>query len=487
MGGYYSDIISRQKFYDTSYSGEFTLEPGEDISKLIKLVGNYIFVEEMDIDLSELKSLKVGANVSVKDSVFGGGLTTAVNKVNLLSVNVAADMDQGELYVQIPELTKTYVRVDMGDYIGDTDELLECQSAQRELIESLPKQAEVEKLVRRYLKIALENIDNVSIGRKKELKVEGIAQKCTVLEVTIDGETMQKVMEAVLEEALKDKSLEKIIVEAANAASEDGDEIYENLTEEMEEMLDEIDGLYDDDTEMEWTVYVDSKGNIIGNVLEQETSWGKDSISILTARKGHNVAYEITCQDDGDTFLEISGTGKKSNDLLTGDFKVEYYDRSVVELKVTKLDIEKLKRGYVNGQVEATLSSELSKQLGNEIGSSTIANLVKKSSLLFDIRSSAQSMECKVTWNYDGAKYLGATLALKSDSGSKTAIPKGNSVIMIEDEDDFVDYYDEIDWNKFLTGLEKTGVLSETAEQLEDVIDDLDDLIEAGDFLRYIF
>lgn len=58
---------------------------------------------------------------------------------------------------------------------------------------------------------------------------------------------------------------------------------------------------------------------------------------------------------------------------------------------------------------------------------------------------------------------------------------------MIEDEDDFVDYYDEIDWNKFLTGLEKTGVLSETAEQLEDVIDDLDDLIEAGDFLRYIF
>lgn len=484
-GGYYSDIVSRLALYDTSYRAEFAIEPGEEMQQLIKLADMFIDLDDIGIDLSELKSLKVGADVSVKDSVMGYGLTTAVNKVNLLSANVVMDMEQGEMYLQIPELTKTYMGVELGDYIGDTDELLESQALNRELVKALPKQAEVEKLVRRYLTIALEHVEDVSIGRKKELKVEGIAQKCTELKVTIDGETMQKVLEAVLEEAQGDRNLEKIIVAVADAGGLDGDEIYDHFMEEIEYRLDHIDGLADDDRELKLTVYVDGKGNIIGIAGEWEDSWyGKCSVSALTARKGSNIAYEITNNQYGTKSLVLSGKGKKSGNLLTGDFEVKVYGESALDLKVSGLDMEKLKSGYLNGRIEIALSSSLSKELTDGIGIPALSSLIKKSSFLLDCKSSSNVVDCKATLKYDEGDILGVSLALKSGNGSKTSVPNSSSVIMIEDQDDIEDYYDEIDWNKFLNGLEKTGVLAEAAEKLEDVIDELDTLVGA---IRYIW
>lgn len=481
VGGYYSDILSWLEFYDTSYSGEFTLESGEEIQRLIKLEDALMDLDEAGIDLSALKSLKVGADVSIKDSVIGRGVTIAINEVDILSTNMIMDMNQGDMYLQIPELTKTYMGIE--DYMGvDADKLLAAQQeSYKELIQSLPKRANVEKLFSRYLMIALENIDDVSIGEKKELKVGEITQKCAELKAVIDGNTVRQVIEAILEEAMDDKNLEKIIVDMAEARGEDGDEVYDEFIEELEDMLDDVEYLADDDMEMKVTLYVDGKAGIIGMVMEQEDD-GK--FSVLTAKKGSNIAYEISSAEYGRDILEISGQGKKSGDLLTGDFEMKVYGQSALKLKVMDLDMEQLKRGYVNGKAEIKLSSELSRELSNEIDVSAASSIIKKSSLVINCKSSVKSIDCKADINYDGEKFLSATLTLKSGDGSKASIPKGNSVIMIEDGDDFMAYYDGIDWNKFLDGLEKTGVLSKMAEKLDDIIDDLDDLDDLDDVLR---
>lgn len=477
IGGYYGDVTSRLDIYDSGYSGEITLEPGEEIQKLVKLADAYL--EEVGVDLSAMKSLKVGVNASRKDNVMGLGLTTAVNKTNLFSANMVMDMDQGGVYLQIPELTKTYLGVEAEDYTDDWDDLLESQEMGKELIKSLPGSSEIEKLARRYLKIVAENIDNVSIGRKKELKVEGISQKCTELKVTVDGETMQKVMEAVLEETLRDKSLEKILVNVANAAGQDGDEVYEELTDEWERMLDRADDLADTDEEWKIVVYVDAKGNVIGlSVEEPDYDRYEFSYSMLTARKGNDIGYEISVVRWNEKEVEITGKGKLSGNLLTGEFQVGGSGHSLLELKVSGLDIEKVKRGYLNGKLEIALSSEVSKALSNEIDIPAISSIIKKSSLTLDCKTSAKSAEWKATVNYDGEKLLSLALDLKSGNGSKTSIPSGKSVILVEDADDIMDYYEEIDWNKFLAGLEKTEVFAETADLLEDVIDDLEDYLD---------
>lgn len=477
IGGYYGDIVSGMQFYDTSYSGEFTLEPGEDITKLAKLADGLMGLDEIGIDLSELKSLKIGADISIKDNVMGYGLTAALNKVNILSPNIVMDLGQGEMYLQIPELTKTYMGFDMEEYMDDDyDELADLQAANRDALQGLPRQGEVEKLIKRYFTLVLENIDDVSIGRKKELKVGGLSQKCTELKVTIDGDAMEQILEAVLEEAMGDKTLEKIIVGMAEARGEDGDDAYDDFIESLEYRLDHLDYYVDEDNEIKMTLYVDRKGNIIGRVIEQEDYWGDSSFSVLTARKGSKIAYEISYVEYGDDVFEISGQGRKSGDLLTGEFELEIYGQSALGIKVTKLDMKQLVRGYVNGKAEITLSSELSRELSNEIDVSGASSIIKKSSLVIDCKSSAKSIDCNMVINYDGKKFLGMTLNLKSGSGSKTSVPKSNAVIMIEDADDFMDYYDEIDWNKFLDTLEKTGVLADLADKLEDAIDDLRDI-----------
>ncbi len=473
IGEYYGRMVSNMSS-DIHNSGEIVIEPGDDMKRLIKYANMFLDLDELGFDPSELESLKIGIDMSVKDNMVSYGLKTAINKVDLISANMLMDADQGELYLQIPELTKVYLGADLEDYIGSADELSEIMDNNKASAEAMPGQEEVEKLLHHYLTIALENIDNVSLGRKKELNVEGISQKCTELNITLDNRTMQKVLEAVLEEAQKDEVLEKMIMEISEAMDQDGDEIYEEFIENIDDM--DVSDLVDEDTELNLSVYVNNKGDIIGIVLEQENSRGeKSALNMLSAQKGGNIAYEIFVIQDDEETIRLHGKGKKSGGFLTGDFELEVMEESAADLKVSKLDIEKLKQGYLNGKVDISLSSKWVKELSNELGISEIASLVKNASLSIDCKSSANSMDCKITLNYDEMPFLNMSLVMKSDKSSKISVPKENSVIMVESSDDIKEYYNEIEWDEFFARLEKTEVLSDLGEVLEDVLNDLED------------
>ncbi|MCM1541315.1 MAG: zinc ribbon domain-containing protein [Blautia sp.] len=479
IGDNYSNIVSEMELYDTSYSGTFTLEPGKKVANLIELAGA-VSGANTGIDLSKLKSLTIGADVSIKDGVLGYGLTTALNKVSLLSANMVMDMEEGDVYLQIPELNKTYMGVDMEEILNvDKDDLADSQKANKELIQALPKQGEVEKLIKRYFILVLENIDDVEIGRKTELKVESISQKCTELDVTIDGDAMQEILEAVAEEAQEDKELEKIIVGVVEAMGEDGDDVYDDFVDALDEMLDDLDYYVDEDEEITLKLYVDRKGNIIGWSMEQEEWNGSYStFSALSASKGSQVAYEITAESYGSEVFELSGQGKKSGDLLTGDFNVKVSGATVLEMTVTKLDMKQLKEGHLNGKAEIELSPALNMALNSALDITGASAIINDLSFVVDCKSSAKSVDCTVAVNDGKDMFLSMTLALKSGNGSKASVPKGKSVIMIEDADDFMDYYEGIEWEKFIDTLEKTDVLKGLARMLERSLDDLEDMLD---------
>lgn len=470
IGAIYSDMVSRLNYYDTSYSGELSIELGEDAKSMMNLVKLAMDMSDMDlggIDVSKFESLKVGTDMAIKDSIFSLGITTDVNKVSLISPNIVMDEEQGKVYLQIPELSNTYLGMDMEDYaVGyyDPDEFAEIQNQSREIIEALPKQADVEKMTERYLDIVIKNISKVSIGDQKNLNVEGITQKCTELEITIDGRTMKNIMEAVIEEALEDQKLEKMLKKAAVATGQDGEDFYEDFVKSLKDRKAMLKDMANADGEIEVRVYVDGRGNVIGVVMEIEEE--NSSLSMLSAAKGKNTAYEISLVNRGEDVYTISGKGKTSKGLLTGEFSVEAAGKPVADLGVSQLDVNMLKSGYLNGSVEIIPSSELIDALADELDVPVSAYL-KGFTVLLECKSSSKEFDWKITLNDNGDMLVSVDLAMKTGNGSKASIPDSDSVIMIEDTYKLMNYVAEADLDGLADSLDKTGVFSEWAEYVK--------------------
>ncbi len=466
MGVLYSDMVSGLNYYDTSYSGEFSIELGEDAKSMMNLVKLAMEMSDMDlrgIDVSKFESLKVGFDMAIKDCIVSLGIMTDVNQVSLISPNFVMDMEQGKAYLQIPELSNTYLGLNdyaIGYYKYKSDEFAEMQEQNREMIKALPKQADIEKMTERYLDIVIKNIDKVSIGDQKSLKVEGITQKCTELEITIDGRTMKNIMEAVIEEALEDQKLEKMITEMAAVTDQNGEDSYEDFVESLKDMKTTLKDMAKADGEIEVRVYVDSRGNVIGVVMEIEEE--DSNCSMLSATKGNNTAYEISLVNRGENVFEISGKGKESKGLLTGEFSVEAAGKPVADLEVSQLDVNMLKSGYLNGTVEFIPSSELIDALADELDV-PVSSYLKGFTVLLDSKSSSKEFDWKVTLNDNGDKLLSVALAMKVGNGSKASLPDSDSVMMIEDSYDMRDYIKEADLDGLADSLDKTGVFSEWA------------------------
>lgn len=482
LGGelYDSLILESLNVYDKSVSSEISVELGKDGEELLELAGL------AGVDLSWLKSVQGEMNFSIKDNMLRMGIGASVNKDDIVSGNIIMDVENGEMFLQIPELTKTYMGIYMEDSLSSYDyrqfqEFQAQQEMSRDLVKALPSESQVEKLLKKYTTLALKSVDDVSMG-SKTLKVDGIQQKYTELKVTFDSDTMQNMMESILEEMADDREIEKLIVNVVDAAGEDGEEAYADFQDSIDDMLDDMEYYMGDSAKIVMKVYVDGKGEIKGRTIEwQDYRDNKQSISILTPQKGNNVGFELSINADGEK-LELSGSGKKSGNKVTGEYELKYDGISILDITTKKLNVADLKTGRLNGQIGIKISSKIGNllNLGYSGYSSygNYASMLTDLELIIDASSSKNSSKCKIKILYDDQDIATISASAKIGSASKISAPGSKDVIMVEDSDDALDWLEEIDWGKVLSRLEKTDLPSD----ILDVIEDLADALEDGDY-----
>ena len=476
---YDSIVLKTLNIYDTSASSEISLELGKDGEELLELAGF------AGVDLSWLKSIQGEAEVSIKDNILSMNIGTALNKDDIVSGNVIMDIENGEMYLQIPELTKTYMGIYLEDTMGSYDyrqfqEFQEQQEISKDLVKALPSQSQVKKLLKKYTAIALKCVDDVSSG-SKTLKVDGIQQKYTELKVTLDADTMLDMMEAVLEEMVEDRDLEKYIVSIAEVYGEDGDEAYENFKEGIDYRLDNLDREISEDIKITMKVYVDGKGEIKGRIIEWSDYRGdKQSISILAPQKGNNVGFEFSVNADGEK-VELSGSGKKSGNKVTGEYELKYNGAAILDITAKKLNTADLKKGQLNGEIGIKMSSKIGNLLNlGYSGYGSYMSMLKDLEFVINASSTKNSSKCKIEIIYDEEDIATVSASVKTGRGSKASVPSSKNVIMVEDSDDSLDWLEEIDWGKVLSRLDKTDLPTEVLDMIEYIADALED----GDYIQ---
>lgn len=475
--------VDYANIHDNSMGIDVNVELGEEGQELIELAGL------AGVDLSWLESVKLGMDASIKGDIVSLGVTSNLNKDDILSGNLILDMEDVSMYVQVPELSKKYIGLELEEMLSDYEyeEIVafrEAQAINKKMIASLPAQAKVEKLLNKYINIALGCVEDVEKG-SKTLKVEGIQQKCTQLDVTIDGKTMADMVKAVATELVNDKEVKKIIakvVEAREDLDMDADEAYESFVERIEYMAENAERYADRDFEISMKVYVDGKGNVVGRKIEVEEYYSFVEIAMLMPEKGGKFGYEFSVEENGGK-IQVTGSGKRSGDTISGDFEAGYNGASVVEIKVKKLNTKDLVSGKVNGGFEVVPSSKIIELL-NGYGSYTVASILSDLSVKVDTEMKNKSAEVIFDISYDDKKVGKINVACETGKGSSAKAPGAGNTIIVEDEDSLIEWLESINWDKVVTRLDKTDIPSEIVE----IVEEIGEIVEDEDFdeLRYL-
>ncbi len=479
---YDNNVLENLDFNNYSVDYGVEVELSEEARELIE---EYLDVDDTDA----FKKMAANFFVSLKGNVLSAEASATLGKDKLISGNVVADMEKGEAYAQVPELSDKYIGVSLDEYAEDfTEQFAMVMEQSESLTKAFPKAKTVEKLINRYLTIAVENVDSVKED-KGTIKVGDIEQNCTTIRIRIKEEDAYNIAKAILEEAKDDKELHNLIADFAVAATEmteeemDADEVIDMFVEEIEGLLEELEEVEDFDSEEElvMNLWVDDKGEVIG----REVKYDDETIfSYKMAQKGSKFEFKASVYSESYDYyygeyetqeITFEGTGKKNSSTLSGEFalKMKTGDESMklFEVVVDDFKTKKAKEGFIDGSFTFSVSKDLLEEAGAGMASSFITGYQLK----IDIKTGKQAADLAISIMDDEEMFAKVALSGKAGSGKSAKLPKG---ILVEDEEDIMEWAETIDTEKFLKKISKSDLPVEIVEEIEDACDMLDEMLD---------
>lgn len=484
---YFLDYLRR---YDSRTSGEIRLELGNAGREMMESVGLDPWFGEGSITCETIR------RSGVEQSILG----MEIEGKKLFSMDAVMDLRDEAVYLGFPGLTEKYLALDTGekDVIREFENVFDMEPEEylrfMELLEAFyrecPDKKQAEALANRYLELLLDSIDDVKIRMGKTVRVDSVAQTCTTLEIYLDKDDIRNMLSGFLKELKEDSEIESLLYQVFELVEEldsdagyyrDAEEFYEAFQDRIDEILDDMDYYITYHNELDMTVYVDDKGQIIGRTMEFPNSWDEISVSYLFPHRGSRFGYKASVVVDGEE-MSISGSGKEFGNKIDGNFTFKYDGNGIVDVEVENLNLKSLKKGYLYGRFTVTASSGI-RRLG-DMG--IVYSYLSDLQLILNISMDGSFEELGIELREDRELWGALTMTVRSGSGKKISVPTTKRAIFVDDDSDFADWWDTIEWEKLIKNMDKAGMPSDTIERVEEY-SEMDPREFMDEFLKQIW
>lgn len=333
-----------------------------------------MLAEEGDSSVQMLKEVGIngiGGAVSVsrfKDLYSISGYTS-VNDKNIIDASALIDSNKGDLYLSVPELNKTSLKLSLDD-LG-LGELYTAFGMLQSLTESSDAEFDYGMLMELYEDTAKYALKTLPEPKKSAQKVTamGVTQNVTAVTYTLTADDFVNTISEVMDWLVHDERFKKLSAQAfplimsameeyipelsmfSSFSSDDIEDMYDSFVIPMfEDMSDELrEELEYEDFETFYFTYYAVGDEITGFNVESDGHY----VSMISARNGGKVGAEMKA--DGELFASFTGTEKKGLTAGTAEF-------AGVKIMIEDLDIDALSKGILRFTV--VLDSSL---LGSEI------------------------------------------------------------------------------------------------------------------------
>ena len=388
------------------------LKLGEQVKTLLKENG-----AQMNLDWFQNATLKLDANT--KDAAARFLLALSLNDTEIASADLLMDLDANAMYLAFLPLSENYLQ---GSFAMDDDtrQLLSALSS-ADMKDVLPTKETVAALVDKYSKLIYESLQNAE-KTSETLEIAGVQQKVTVLNVSLDFQTVKQMAKTVLETLEDDAVIKESIEKVAEHLEQkgyitDADQVYEDFLDSIKEAKDNLNEAKSDDSfeKLAISFYVDDAHEIVG----AKYKFDSDVVYCATARDGDKFAFKLDADD-----LQIIGTGTETEGVVNAEYTVEAEGKAVCTIALKELSC---KEGLLNGKILVTPSAKLLKQLGWDATSSSVMSLINPSvELVFVSQTDSAKLEINLV---SGENLLvGLAVTTKAKEATDITMPDPNQV-----------------------------------------------------------
>lgn len=437
-------------------------------------------------DVSWLQSISLDSNISIKDGVEAIVSSVLLNDNKLCDFNVYMDLANMMEYIQIPELSDSYMKAPVSSDSEENSEeaqqfLNTYMTTLSDLTSVLPDSKTLSTLLDRYGNIIIDSFEEGS-SVEESVSVDGISEECTAYEGIISEKSAYTIVEKVLTTAKDDEEIKALFDQWSDDASNEENQ-YKDFQNLITDALDDMNRDDEGSTENEAfssKVWVNGDGKIVGRQFG--ITDGTDTTPVFTWKapsEGEDSALLLELAADDSSFT-FTGSGKTADGLLNGDYILAVNGTETVDINVENLETKPAKAGYYNGTFNISFPAAETDSSDSEAGESTeddtdtsatdmLAGFGAVIKLTSDADADTSTLDLTVTTS--GAAL--ATLSITGSYGEGVEIPDFASLDKTYDATDdeaMTEYLTEINWDTFLANVKAAGVSDELATQLEDVL-----------------
>lgn len=437
-------------------------------------------------DVSWLQSISLDSNISIKDGIEAIVSSVLLNDNKLCDFNVYMDLANMMEYIQIPELSDSYMKAPVSSDSEENSEeaqqfLNTYMTTLSDLTSVLPDSKTLSTLLDRYGNIIIDSFEEGS-SVEESVSVDGISEECTAYEGIISEKSAYTIVEKVLTTAKDDEEIKALFDQWSDDASNEENQ-YKDFQNLITDALDDMNRDDEGSTENEAfssKVWVNGDGKIVGRQFG--ITDGTDTTPVFTWKapsEGEDSALLLELAADDSSFT-FTGSGKTADGLLNGDYILAVNGTETVDINVENLETKPAKAGYYNGTFNISFPAAETDSSDSEAGESTeddtdtsatdmLAGFGAVIKLTSDADADTSTLDLTVTTS--GAAL--ATLSITGSYGEGVEIPDFASLDKTYDATDdeaMTEYLTEINLDTFLANVKAAGVPDELATQLEDVL-----------------
>lgn len=444
---------------------------GTEMKMTVKL-GDYLLdalkqsiMPGMEMDMSWLSEINLNCNSSVKGALSKSEMALGLAGTDILSMCCIGDLAKGSAWLNLPGVNSNYIELpfDSMDSVGLPSELESLyeilsenggQAAQ--LMKALPSGDELNKLLDKYLKIALKSLEDVE-KETVTLELDGLKQECTALTTTIDYVTVMVAAKNVLTEARDDKEILGILEDVAVQMGAQGD-VTASFQATIDEMLASCEAAIENPEEgtIVLVTYTDNKNRVIGREISAN---GQTALSYKTVTQSGEFRFEGTVQSWG-----ITGEGTVKGGATTGSYTLKntMSDSALLTLELVDFNTEKMAKGYISGTVKLIPLEGLRGLIGMSIEGAELE-------LVLDCEPDKSDVKVNVYLN--GETIVGIALEYKITDADSIQIP--NTDLQINDQNDLMQWVMGMNFKQIISNLKRANAPVELIDALESLVDQM--------------
>lgn len=417
-------------------------------------------------NLSWLQYIGMTANVSMQHEMMESNLSVMLGEEAMLAANPLVslqtiyDLKKEEVYVQIPELSKSYMGM----------QFKQMEDAQmppiQDLYQMIPTEEQLSTLIQRYSNIFLANVEQVEKS-KDVVTTQSLTKDVYALIVTLDAKTIKAALLEIIAEAKEEKVIAELLQNFDKVSVDAEFSFYESFMTILKESEAELTA-WDAEHETEHLlmhVYVDNRGIVCGRDVSMcDASGETDIVSYAFIQDGTSIEAEATLRGTMNCHITGSGTVKKNN--INGSLVCNVNGEEFLQITLENFKVTELIQGKTSGTIKIALLKGFSDALGLNKDAAFLLAVFSDYFLQIDLNVEEKNAAYTYSLCDNSVSYI--TVTVNSSQGTPTMTPPSpTDAIMVEDEAGVNAWLQTIDLEKVKEHLKTTPLPEEWISLIE--------------------